>query len=683
MLTSLLAVAALSAAAPPPPPPFDITAETPQARDVRMAWWREARFGMFIHWGLYAIPAGEWNGKEHPGAGEWLMNHARIRPADYEPLRDRFDPVDFDAKRWVEIAKSAGMRYIVITSKHHDGFCLWDSKLTDWDIAGTPFRRDILKELAAACRDAGIRLCFYHSIMDWTHPDYLPRRPWDDRPADGASFDRYKEYLKGQLAELLSGEYGDVGILWFDGEWENTWSHEDGVEIDDFVRSLKPDLIVNNRVDVGREGMQGMTRGGKYRGDYGTPEQEIPATGLPGIDWETCMTMNGSWGFHRTDRNWKSDETLIRMLVDIASKGGNFLLNVGPDERGRIPEASVERLAAMGRWLDVNGEAIYGTGPGVFPSLPWGRCTMRPVEGGTRLYLTVFDWPKDGVLALPGLLNAPVRAGLMADPGASPAARRTDLGVEIALPASAPDAIASVVTLDVVGSPRVVTAPSLEAFSSSFVGSIDIRTSAPEDVTVRYTRDGSEPSAGSPAFGEAITLTGTTTLKARCFLGDRPVGAVATRTFTRVPPRPAEAVAATRPGLAFRRWPGRFASAAAPFPGPPELSGQTPRVGIVGPAKTDLFGLELTGWIEVPGDGVYRFSLGSDDGSVLEIGGTRVVDNDGLHSMRFVSGEIALGKGRHPIVVRHFEQDGGEDLELRWSGPGVNEGPVPDAAFSH
>jgi hypothetical protein len=200
---------------------------------------------------------------------------------------------------------------------------------------------------------------------------------------------------------------------------------------------------------------------------------------------------------------------------------------------------------------------------------------------------------------------------------------------------------------------------------------------------VRYTRDGSEPTATSPAFGRSITLTGTATVKARGFLGDRPVGSTATRTFTRVTPRPGERPSASRPGLAFRRWAGTFDSAARPFAGDPVLSGEFPRVGIAGPTRTDFFGLEFTGWIEVPTDGVYRFSLGSDDGSVLEIGGQQVVGNDGPHSMRFASGEIALGKGRHPILVRYFERDGGDDLELHWSGPRVSEGPVPDSAYSH
>ena len=343
--------------------------ETPAEFDARMEWFREAKFGMFIHWGLYSVAAGEWNGKPVRGIGEWIQSNARITVEDYAPLQQRFNPVKFDAKRWVEIAKDAGMKYIVITSKHHDGFCLWNSALTDWDVGGSPFApRDPLKELADACAEAGIRLGFYHSIMDWRHPDYLPRREWDTRPTDNADYARYVAYMKGQLAELTSGAYGDVAILWFDGEWEGTWTHEMGKDLYDYVRGLDPDIIVNNRVDTGRSGMEGITREGDYRGDYGTPEQQIPATGLgDGVDWETCMTMNNTWGYKKSDDNWKLAADLIRKLVDIASKGGNFLLNVGPTGEGEIPGTSVERLEAVGAWMKVNGRAVHGTQANPFP----------------------------------------------------------------------------------------------------------------------------------------------------------------------------------------------------------------------------------------------------------------------------------------------------------------------------
>ncbi|MHC4508777.1 MAG: alpha-L-fucosidase, partial [Planctomycetota bacterium] len=279
------------------------------SKDERMNWWREVRFGMFIHWGLYAVPAGEWKGEQIPGIGEWIMERADIPVSEYEQLAKQFNPVEFDADQWVRIAKNAGMKYIVITSKHHDGFCLWDSKFTDYDVMdATPFKRDILAELAHACRRHGIRLCFYHSIMDWHHPDaQAPFYPnYNDRKQSNPSFDRYVEYyLKGQLKELVRN-YGPLGILWFDGEWVKDWTREMGWDMFDFVLGLQPDIIVNNRVGNGRQGMRGLSASDEFAGDYGTPEQQIPAKGLPGVDWESCMTMNDTWGYKSYDHNWKS-----------------------------------------------------------------------------------------------------------------------------------------------------------------------------------------------------------------------------------------------------------------------------------------------------------------------------------------------------------------------------------------
>lgn len=393
------------------PPVQDFTHESKAAFDKRMSWFREARFGMFIHWGLYSVPAGTWNGKVYGGASEWLMNSARIPVADYEPLKDKFNPVNFDAKKWVAIAKGAGMKYIVITSKHHEGFAMWPSKIGDWNIGNTQFHRDPLKELSVECKKAGIKLCFYHSIMDWHHPDFIPREDYDKRPTDKVNFENYVGVLKGQLKELLT-EYGPLGLLWFDGEWKG-WNHERGKDLYNYVRSFQPNLIVNNRVDVGRSGMAGMTTEG-HVGDYGTPEQEIPATGIA-TDWESCMTMNGSWGFHANDHNWKSADTLIYNLVDCASKGGNYLLNVGPTSLGEIPEPSVDRLAQVGDWLQRYGEAVYKTSASPFPkSLPWGKVTRK----GNSLYLVVFDTSKT-VLALPGLKTKPTSVKVLGAGAAS------------------------------------------------------------------------------------------------------------------------------------------------------------------------------------------------------------------------------------------------------------------------
>jgi alpha-L-fucosidase len=425
--------------------------ETQAAHDARLQWWREARFGLFIHWGLYAVPAGEWNGKTN--YGEWIRNNAHIPLPVYDKFLSQFNPVKFDADAWVRMAKAAGMKYIVITSKHHDGFALFDSKVSDFDVMATPFKRDILKELAEACRKAGgLRLCFYHSIMDWHHPDYLPRRDWEtDRPAAGANFDRYIQYMKAQLKELITN-YGPIGVLWFDGEWENTWTEAYGRDLYRYVRGLQPDIIINNRVGASRSGMAGFSQDKESAGDFGTPEQQIPATGLPGLDWETCMTMNDNWGYNSRDKNFKSVRTILRMLADIASKGGNYLLNVGPTAEGVFPPESVERLKEIGAWMAVNGESIYGTQASPFKKLDWGRSTQKAIDGGARLYLHVFDWPADGRLVVPGIFNAPKKAYLLSDARkAALAVARKEDSLVVSLPAAAPDANDSVVVLDVAG----------------------------------------------------------------------------------------------------------------------------------------------------------------------------------------------------------------------------------------
>ncbi|HEV2391234.1 MAG TPA: alpha-L-fucosidase [Verrucomicrobiae bacterium] len=447
---SLLALGALLCCAPA----LSHADETPAQHDKRMAWWRDARFGLFIHWGVYSVPAGEWDGKTN--YAEWFLEETKMPVSQYEKFAGQFDPVKFDAKEWVRLAKNAGMKYIVITSKHHDGFGMFRSDLTDWCIKSTPFQRDPLKELAEACHEQGIRLCFYYSIMDWHHPDWGNRRPWNDKATGTPDMDRYVQYMKGQLRELLT-RYGPIGILWFDGQWEKPWTAERGIDLYRYVRSLQPDIIINNRVGKPVDSTSGI--GFQQRGqigDYGTPEQEIPATGLgKGVDWESCMTMNNHWGYNKNDQNWKSSTTLIRNLIDCASKGGNYLLNIGPTSQGVFPPASIERLGAIGDWMKVNGESIYGTQASPFEALAWGRCTQKKIGGRTRLYLHVFDWPADGKLVLKGLANKPVKAFLLA--GHQPLeVASADNQVAIALPENAPDKNATVVALDITGKPRIV-----------------------------------------------------------------------------------------------------------------------------------------------------------------------------------------------------------------------------------
>ena len=450
-LISTLVIATATVLVAVPQIPLAASPETKAERDARMAWWREARFGMFIHWGLYAVPAGEYKGQRSKEIGEWIMSWANIPRADYEHFADQFNPVKFDAAKWVATAKNAGMKYIVITSKHHDGFAIYDSKVSDYDIVDrTPYKKDPVAALAAETRKAGLKFAFYYSIMDWHHPSQYVNEPGKDRTAGNGKNQIlpgqkpvYLTYMKAQLKELVD-KY-DPAVLWFDGEWTDWWTEEDGQDLYAYVRGLKPSIIINNRVGKGRKGMEGLNRDDReYAGDFGTPEQQIPANGIPGVDWESCMTLNDTWGFKSYDENWKSTETLVRNLIDIASKGGNYLLNVGPTPQGEIPAASVERLAGMGKWMAVNGESIYGTSASPFSAqLPFGRATKK----GNRLYVQVFDWPANGTLTLPSWGGTPAKAWLVATKADVPVKTSAD-GVTLTLPSTAPDQIATVIAIE-------------------------------------------------------------------------------------------------------------------------------------------------------------------------------------------------------------------------------------------
>ncbi|CEK14413.1 alpha-L-fucosidase [Chthonomonas calidirosea] len=426
------------------------THETKAQFAKRTAWWREAKFGMFIHWGIYAVPA-----DSSQGAAEWYFyNHTTIDPAtgkprhlqvaEYEKFAKQFDPVKFNAEQWVSIAKRAGMRYIVITSKHHDGFCMFRTRLTSYNIVdATPYHHDPMADLARACREQGLHFGFYYSFMDWHAPDYLPRRPWDTRPTEGASLERYVEYVKGQLRELLT-QYGPISVLWFDGGWEHTAQEEHALEIVQLIRSLQPNIIINDRLNLPE--------------DYSTPEQTIPSAPLPnGRLWETCMTINNTWGYSKNDTDFKSATQLIRDLCLIVGRGGNFLLNVGPTAEGIIPQPEVDRLLAIGDWLRVNGASIYGTEAGPFRRLPFdGSCTKK----GNRLYLQVFNWPQDGVLRLPDLKTRVLEARCLLNNQRLPVTAGAD-GVMIGKPDRL-DPAATVIALKLAGAPEVENVPIVE-----------------------------------------------------------------------------------------------------------------------------------------------------------------------------------------------------------------------------
>lgn len=412
------------------------TAETHDERTRRMAWWRDARFGMFIHWGVYAVPAGYYQGKKVDRYSEWIMQGAKIPLAEYRTYADQFNPTAFDARAWVRAARAAGMRYIVITAKHHDGFAMFPSAASDWNITATPFKRDPLKELADACREERMPLGFYYSqAQDWTNGGAVSGGQWDD--AQGRDMDAYlKNIAVPQVRELLTNYGPDVpAVLWWDTP--NGMTEKRAQLLDDAVRAIRPDLITNNRLFPGSPG------------DILTPEQFIPAAGYPGRDWETCMTMNDDWGYRAGDTKWKSASELIRNLIDIVSKGGNYLLNVGPDATGRIPKGSLDGLAEIGRWMTLNGESIHGTEPlALQRPLAWGRGTRK----GNVAYLHVFDWPKDGKLDVPlaDVGDAQLTAAWLLEAPTVPleVARTATSGLQLTLPPNAPDAIASVIKLE-------------------------------------------------------------------------------------------------------------------------------------------------------------------------------------------------------------------------------------------
>ena len=651
--------------------------ETREAFDARMDWWREARFGLFIHWGLYAVPAGEWNGETNHA--EWILQTAEIPVDEYEGFAPQFNPIKFDAADWVRIAKDAGMKYIVITSKHHDGFCLFDSAQTDYDVMdATPFKRDIMKELAEECRKQGLKICWYHSIMDWHHPDYLPRRSWEKRPSDDADFNRYVEYMKAQVKELVT-HYGEIGVLWFDGEWEATWTPDRGMDLYRHVRSLQPDIIINNRVGKGRAGMAGTYDPAGASGDFGTPEQEIPATGLD-YDWETCMTMNDHWGYNKNDDHWKSETDLIQKLSDIASKGGNFLLNVGPTAEGLFPQESVDRLAAMGRWMKTNGESIYGTSAGRFEKLEWGRSTTK----GRTLYFHVFDWPVDGRLIVPGLLSKADRVFLLSSPGQMLDMTLEDGRSVIRVPSEAPDTAVSVIACTFSAEPEIVRSPKIEAESDIFTDSLEVRISTSlNDPEIRFTLDDSAPTEKSALYSGPITLDETATVSCRIFQSGRPISETVKARFVKVSPRPATEGDDLQPGLVYLYCEGEW-DRLPDFTSSPIVSrGTASLVDLSVPNRKELFGLRFDGFIEVPETGVYIFALDSDDGSRLWIGEDLVVDNDGLHGSERAVGRYALEKGKHPLRIAYFNKTGGSDLAVFYSGPGFEMRTLPAEVLYH
>ncbi|MBP1961217.1 alpha-L-fucosidase [Paenibacillus aceris] len=385
-----------------------------QERTERTQWFLQDRFGMFIHWGLYAIPA----------RGEWVRSVERISVEDYQTYYDEFDPVRYDPKAWARAAKQAGMKYAVLTAKHHDGFCLFDSALTAYKSTNTRAGRDLVREFLEAFRAEGLKVGLYYSLIDWHHEDYPaygdrihPMRDNESYTRNPETFDRYLQYMHGQVKELLTN-YGKLDIMWFDFSYDQmkgeTWK---ATELMTTIRSLQPHIIVDNRLDAsGEEGGSIFTNNPlSYSGDFASPEQIIPPQGVTDhegnpIPWEACITLNNNWGYAAQDFQYKSPTTVIRKLVECVSKNGNLLLNVGPNTLGEIPKETLDILTEIGDWIQKNGNSIYGCGQSDWPKPEWGRYTQK----GNLLYAHLFE-ESVGPINLNGLAGKVKKARLLSD----------------------------------------------------------------------------------------------------------------------------------------------------------------------------------------------------------------------------------------------------------------------------
>ncbi len=365
-------------------------------------WFTHSRFGMFIHWGLYAIPA----------RGEWIRSVEKISTDEYQKYFEEFDPKDYDPKAWAKLAKKAGMKYAIMTAKHHDGFCLFDSAYTDYKATNTPCKRDLVKEYLEAFREEGLKVGLYYSLLDWHHPDYPhygdnnhPMRDNETFKGKQHDFDNYLNYFHSQVEELCTN-YGKIDIFWFDFSYGNlvgeAWRATDLVRM---MRKHQPDVIIDNRLEVSGVGFGSLITDSptEYSGDFVSPEQIIPPNGIVDVNgkpvpWEACVTMNNHWGYCSHDKFFKSPDMLIKKLVECVSKGGNFLLNVGPDANGRIPAESVSILSSIGDWMQKNSESIYGCTFSEIKKPDYGRITAK----GKKIYYHVFE-PLIGYVPLTGI----------------------------------------------------------------------------------------------------------------------------------------------------------------------------------------------------------------------------------------------------------------------------------------
>lgn len=388
--------------------------EVVKARTERTEWYRDARFGMFIHWGLYAIPA----------RGEWLRSNERMPKEEYDKFFDEFTAENYNPKEWARLAKKAGMKYAVLTAKHHDGFCLFDTQLTDFKSTNAPCHRDLVREFLDAFRAEGIHVGLYFSIIDWRHPDFPhygdkfhPMRDNPEYSNENRNFDNYLEYMHGQVRELLTN-YGKLDLMWFDFSYDNmkcdTWKADKLIAM---VREIQPWIVTDNRLEGSAEdaGSIRTLNPTPYSGDFASPEQMIPPAcicdeaGNP-LPWEACITLNNNWGYASRDHHYKSPKLVVRTLVECVSKGGNLILNVGPNAKGEIPKESVEILEKVGEWMSANGAGIYGCTFSEYPKPEWGRFTQK----GNKLYAHIYE-EQVGAICLPNMAGKVESMRLVSD----------------------------------------------------------------------------------------------------------------------------------------------------------------------------------------------------------------------------------------------------------------------------
>ena len=424
------------------------TSDKTSSQDDRLDWFKNAKFGMFIHWGPYSQLAGEWNGRKVPPGdnAEWIMKDLQIPVNEYRELARKFNPVKFDAKEWVKVAKAAGMKYIVITSKHHDGFAMYKSGVSEYNIVDwTPFKRDPLKELSEACAAEGIKFCVYYSHReDWDHPggygnNWEYDNDWGDNLYSKEKFEKYlEEKAKPQLRELLNN-YGPIGLVWFD---RGLYTPEQGNDFVNLIHDIQPATLINGRV-------------GHYNQEFLADYQSMSDNGMPpgGLEeyWESPQTLNGTWGYSKHDLLWKSPETIIIKLVEIASRGGNYLLNIGPDGNGEIPDTTLQIFKKVGSWVERNAESIYGTTANPFGELPWGYCTIKD----NKIYVFVREWPLEKTISLSGLKNKVTSAYLLVNKTTILDVEQTANLTRIKLPEQAPDSPVSVLVLETDDIPKV------------------------------------------------------------------------------------------------------------------------------------------------------------------------------------------------------------------------------------